>query len=356
MYNSPMPDIALYRKYRPKNFADVVGQDHIVKALEGAIKSKRLAHAYLFYGSRGTGKTSIARILAGEVGVNPEDLHEIDGASNRGIEHIRTLREEIHTAPFSSPYKFYIIDEAHMLTKEAFNALLKTLEEPPAHVIFVLATTEASKMPETIVSRCQTFQFRKPSEKILADIIERGAKKEGYSLQKSSADLIAVLSEGSFRDAYGILQKVIVSSSDKKISAEEVLAITGAPSESDVNEFLSSMETGDAEKGLRAVRRASGENIDMKLLAKLILRKVRAVMLMRYDKTAEKELSEEFSEKDMVFLKELSAKGKKINSKALSRLLEAYQPSGRSVMPEIPLELALFDLVGQDTEVGKITK
>ena len=143
----------LYRKYRPSNFKEVLGQDHIVKTLGGAINLGNISHAYLFAGTRGTGKTSIARIFANEIKTTENDLYEIDAASNRGIDDIRELRDSVNVLPFESPYKVYIIDEVHMLTKEAFNALLKTLEEPPKHVIFILATTEIEKLPDTIFSR-----------------------------------------------------------------------------------------------------------------------------------------------------------------------------------------------------------
>src|SRR6185312_9176361 len=158
---------ALYRKYRSKSFDDVVGQDHITKTLKNALSSGRISHAYLFTGPRGVGKTSVARILAHEVNdlsYNDESVHldiiEIDAASNRRIDEIRDLREKVNIAPAAAKYKVYIIDEVHMLTREAFNALLKTLEEPPAHVIFILATTEAHKLPETIISRTQRFEFK----------------------------------------------------------------------------------------------------------------------------------------------------------------------------------------------------
>lgn len=155
-YNELMSEIALYRKYRPQKFKDVVGQDHVVKVLQGAIDLGNISHAYLFSGSRGTGKTSIARIFAKEIGTTPNDLYEIDAASNRGIDDIREIRDGVSTLPFESKYKVYIIDEVHMLTKEAFNALLKTLEEPPAHAVFILATTELDKLPEW-VSPVATF-------------------------------------------------------------------------------------------------------------------------------------------------------------------------------------------------------
>ena len=146
-----MNEVALYRKYRPQKFADVLGQDSVVAVLERSIKDKSITHAYLFSGGRGTGKTTIARIFAEAIGCKPSDLYEIDAASNRGIDDVRLLREAVQTMPFESPYKVYIIDEVHMLTKEAFNALLKTLEEPPSHIVFILATTEKEKLPETVI-------------------------------------------------------------------------------------------------------------------------------------------------------------------------------------------------------------
>src|SRR3989344_6343971 len=147
----------LYRKYRPQKFADVIGQEHIVKVLEGAVALGNISHAYLFSGTRGTGKTSMARILSRAIGTSANDLVEMDAASNRGIDDIRDIRESVNTLPFESKYKVYIIDEVHMLTRDAWNAFLKTLEEPPAHVVFIMATTEIEKVPETVVSRCQTF-------------------------------------------------------------------------------------------------------------------------------------------------------------------------------------------------------
>ena len=154
-------DLALYRKYRPQNFKEVLGQEQVTKVLEGAISLGRIAHAYLFAGSRGTGKTSVARIFAHSIGTVAEDTYEIDAASNTGVDDVRALNESVSVLPFSSKYKVYIIDEVHMLSKSAFNALLKTLEEPPSYVVFILATTELHKIPETILSRCQRYIFSK---------------------------------------------------------------------------------------------------------------------------------------------------------------------------------------------------
>jgi len=346
-----MSNVALYRKYRPKTFKDVLGQEHIVSVLEGALKMGNISHAYLFAGTRGTGKTSIARILANEMKCSASDLYEIDAASNRGIDDVRELRESVRTLPFESKYKVYIIDEVHMLTKEAFNALLKTLEEPPSHVIFILATTEMEKLPDTVVSRCQTFQFKKPSQKILKELVIRIAKEEGFTLEPSSADLIAMLGEGSFRDTQGILQKVIGSSEDKKIGVEEVEKITGAPKSELVNDVLESIVESDVNKGLFAVKKASDGNIDMKVFLKLILHKLRAVLLLRLAKDMEKGIEEEFTEEDFEFLKNLSEKkGANITSQTLKELLFAYDEMRFAAIPELPLELALIKLIGDNSE------
>ena len=341
----------LYRKYRPRGFKDVLGQEHIVNALSGALKQDNIAHAYLFSGSRGTGKTSIARILAGEVKTSSNDLHEIDAASNRGIDDIRELREAVTVLPFESKYKVYIIDEVHMLTKEAFNALLKTLEEPPAHVIFMLATTEIEKLPDTIVSRCQTFTFKKPSQKILKVAVTETAKSEGFTLEPSAAELIAMLGDGSFRDAQGILQKVIFSSADKNVSVEEVEKVAGAPRGKIVNDIVTGLAEVDLDKSVQAVNSAIEGNIDMKVFLKMILHKVRSVMLLKYAKDMESVIKEQFGVEDFELLKKLSAQEKsKVNSNTLTELLLAYDATGRSYIPQLPLELALIKILGQDSK------
>ena len=341
-------EVALYRKYRPQSFEEVVGQDHIVKTLEGAIENGNIAHAFLFCGTRGTGKTSVARILARAIGCTNNDLTEIDAASYTGVDNIRELNESVNTLPFESPYKVYIFDEVHMLSKGAFNALLKTLEEPPKHVIFILATTELEKVPETVVSRCQTFVFKKPTQKILKDMVLSVSKKEGFSLEQSSADLIAFLGDGSFRDTQSILQKIIGSSSDKKISVEEVLSVTGAPKTETVNNFIMALQDRDAELGLSAISEAVGANIDMSIYLKLILQKLRAVLILRLVPEKEDELSKKFAEKDFLLLKDLATrKDSQISSKTLLELLNTYDQLNQSSLPEMVLELTLVKITGE---------
>jgi DNA polymerase-3 subunit gamma/tau len=343
-----MTETALYRKYRPQKFKEVLGQDHIVKVLESSIENGNIAHAYIFAGSRGTGKTSIARIFAKEIGTTPNDILEIDAASNTGVDDIRALNESVSTLPFESKYKVYILDEAHMLSKSAWNALLKTIEEPPKHVIFILATTEANKIPETIISRCQTFSFKKPTQKVLKDVVVAIAKKEGFSLEASSADLVALLGDGSFRDAQSILQKVMSASKDKKISPEEVEIVTGAPKTELVNDFIRSIDEENLEIGLSAISKATEANIDMLLYFKLVLHKMRSILLLRNLKSSEEKLQNEMTDTDFKFLKGLAdKKPSKINSDTLLTLLSYYDMVAKAYIPELPLELVLTKFINK---------
>ncbi len=333
----------LYRMYRPADFSEVRGQAQVTDVLSKAIKNKKMAHAYLFCGTRGTGKTSVARILARQLGVSDRDLYEIDAASNRGIDDIRELREGVHALPFESPYKFYIIDEAHMLTKEAWNAFLKTLEEPPAHCIFVMATTERDKVPDTIQSRCEVYSFKQPTRDMLADTVADVAKKEGYALERSAAELVALLAEGSFRDALSILQKVLAVSSDKKIDIAEVEAVSGAPKSEAVRTILSAIAKKNAAIALQAIAALVESNIDARMLAKLLIHRLRVVLLLRYAPDLAAQYARELSEQDLALAKELS-KEHGVNSDTLRALLDAYAQMAYAAVPHLPLELAVIDL------------
>ena len=337
----------LYRKYRPTKFNDVIGQDHIVKVLEGAIKLGQISHAYLFSGPRGTGKTSMARILSREIGTSPNDLVEMDAASNRGIDDVREIRESVNTLPFESRYKVYIIDEVHMLTRDAWNAFLKTLEEPPRHVVFILATTELEKVPETVISRCQTFQFKQPNQATLKDFALSIAKLEGVILEPSAAELVALLGDGSFRDAHGILEKVLSSTKDKKITREEIEQVTGAPKAELVRDILSALVEKNIERGLKAIQKAGEANADMKLFAKLILERLRFLFLLRLKAGMDEYIAERVSEDDFKFLKTLAEKAcPGLTAEVLLRFITAYEDSGRTSIPELALELALADSIG----------
>jgi len=339
-------NIALYRKYRPNHFDDVVGQDHIVKAISGSLESGKVAHAYLLSGPRGTGKTTVARIIAHELGTSPNDIYELDAASNRGIDDVRDIRESVATIPFDSKYKIYILDEVHMFTKDAWNALLKTIEEPPAHVIFILATTEINKVPETIISRCQSFVFKKPTDSILMQVIVRVALEEGYTLEEGGASLIALLANGAFRDALGTLQKVLSFAKGKKISLKDIEEVTGAPNSILVNDYLNALATSDIEMGYKAIRTASENNIEMDVYLKMILAKLRYALMLRYAPATLKSVESLVSDDDLSFIKNLIAsKPEHISSTTLSILLDAYQSMNTSVIAELPLELSLIKIL-----------
>ena len=226
---------ALYRKYRSRSLDEVLGQDHVTNILHRALEQGKIAHAYLLTGPRGVGKTSVARILAHEINNLPYDedishldIIEIDAASNNGVDDIRALREKAQVAPVSAPKKIYIIDEVHMLSKPAFNALLKTLEEPPAHVVFILATTDADKLPATILSRVQQFFFRPIPVDIMARQLMTIAEKEGFAIEAEAARLIAERSRGGFRDGISMLDQLsALASADKPLSASDVAQYLG---------------------------------------------------------------------------------------------------------------------------------
>lgn len=337
-------NLALYRKYRPASFDEVRDQDHIVSVLKGAIKKNTIPHAILFSGTRGTGKTTLARIFAKAIGVSDVDLYEIDAASNRGIDDVRELREAVYTLPYESERKVYIIDEVHMLTKEAFNALLKTLEEPPSHVVFILATTEEEKLLDTILSRCQVFRMHSPSREVLAETVTDIAKKEGFKLSPDAADLIAIAADGSFRDALGVTQKVIMASGDTIGSADEVAAIIGAPKMGILQALLSALHEKNTEEALGAVQSAISEHVDMKLCMRLLLERVRAVVLLRNAPNTEEKLLSAFSTADQELIRDLSKKTpSSLNSHLLVLLLGAAEQTGRTALPQLPLELAIIE-------------
>ncbi len=336
-------NLVFYRTYRPKSFDEVIGQESVIKALSGALQNKKVGHAYLFSGSRGTGKTSIARIFAKEIGSHTDDIYEIDAASNRGVDDIRALRDAVQTVPIRSSHKVYIIDEVHMLTKEAFNALLKTLEEPPRHIVFILATTDKAKLPETIISRCQSFHFSKPSHATLQEFVKKISEKEGYVLEPASINLIALLGDGSFRDTLGILQKVVDSALDRSISYKEVLTVIGAPESEAINNFLRAVVDRDVAMGLMALTGAIDKGAEEKIFLDLLLRKIRAIMMLRFVPDFSKNLTDNFPPEDIIFISDLAKTATQtLTSKELSEFLQAYQGIRVSAVPGLSLEIALL--------------
>ena len=270
---------ALYRKYRSKKLTEVVGQKHITTVLENALKQGKIAHAYLFTGPRGVGKTSIARILAHEINNLPyseEDNHpdiiEIDAASNNGVDDIRQLRDNVQVAPFSAKYRVYIIDEVHMLSKAAFNALLKTLEEPPEHAVFILATTDAHKLPATIISRTQRFVFRFISKEDVCKHLEFIAKNEKIKISKEAIEIIAERGEGSFRDSISLLDQISsISKNGEEITAKLLEETLGLASKTQINALISAFENQNSNEILQIVRGVRDSGVDLKNFASQLL-------------------------------------------------------------------------------------
>ena len=295
-----MEYLVLARKWRPQVFEDVLGQEHVVRTLSNAITQGRIAHAFLFSGPRGVGKTSIARILAKalncEQGPTPNpcnacvhcreitdgiamDIREIDGASNRGIDEIRELRENVKFAPASCRYKVYIIDEVHMLTREAFNALLKTLEEPPAHVIFIFATTETHKVPATILSRCQCFDFRRIPPKLIADNLRKIAAAEGIRISDTGLAWIAEAGDGSLRDSQSIFDQVI-SYGGFAIEDKAVEELLGRSDRRFLFLLSEAVLARDAGRCLKIIDEAYYAGLDMKFFYQTLLGHFRNLLLV----------------------------------------------------------------------------
>ena len=298
---------ALYRKYRPLTFSDVVGQEQVTKTLQKELTDGKTVHAYLFTGTRGTGKTSCAKILARAVNcqhpVNGDpcleceqckaslldentDIVEIDAASNNGVDSIRELRELINFAPANSKYRVYIIDEVHMLSSGAFNALLKTLEEPPAHVIFILATTEVHKLPATILSRCQRFDFRRIDSEKIAERIQYVAEKEGLTVTDDAATLIASVADGGMRDALSILD--LCASNNKNIDENTDETVCAMAGNDYLIELTDCLKAGDTEKALILIEELNNSSVDMLRLLSELTSHFRDLMIVKTVKGAKK--------------------------------------------------------------------
>jgi len=358
-----MPAQALYRRWRPQTFEDVKGQEHVTRTLRNAMRSGRLAHAYLFTGLRGTGKTSVARILAKAINcTDPEvaggppcnacescisvtdgralDLFEIDAASNTGVDDVRDLREKVGFSPSASRYKVYIIDEVHMLSTAAFNALLKTLEEPPPHAVFILATTEPQKVLPTIVSRCQRFDFRRVPLGPVVDKLTKICEAEDMEFEVPALEAIARAGTGSFRDAESLLDQVMAMG--EAITLEGVRAALGTPGDEAVDEIIAAVADGNAAHGIQALEAALDQGADVRQLRELVLERLRSLLLLHVGAEG---VRMDATEERIADWRALAA-GMDLRALvgAIRRFGEA-KPSPDSTQPALALELALVESI-----------
>ena len=362
-----MPEQALYLKWRPLSFEDVVGQEHITRTLRNALIRGRVRHAYLFCGPRGTGKTTSARLLAKAVNCTHTDaslrpcnncanciainegrfldLIEIDAASHTGVDDVRELRDKIAFAPGEGSYKVYIIDEVHRFSGNAFDALLKTLEEPPQHAIFVLATTEIDKVPATIKSRCLQFEFRRVSLREVTARLERIAEKEGLKIEKAALELIARQGTGSVRDSISLLDQ-IVADPQETVTLTATRELLGAANSIHVAELVDAMFAEDAARGIHVINMAIDGGSDPRQFGRQVVGELRNIMLAQ---TASENLVEASPEEQARF-RELA------ESISRSRLLKALRSFNAAVnnytggwQPQLSLELALIELLQDDS-------
>lgn len=359
-----MASQALYRKWRSQTFAEVVGQQHVTQTLVNALKTERVAHAYLFTGPRGTGKTTTARLLAKAVNCQVEniadrpcnecdicqaitaghllDLIEIDAASNTGVDDIRDLREKVNFRPGQARIKFYIIDEVHMLSNSAFNALLKTLEEPPDHVIFVLATTEPERIPATITSRCQRFDFKRIKLDDIVSWLGHIVEEEGLSADPGALEYIARQASGSMRDAISLLDQLTAYGSDT-ITLELVQSVLGAVTSQSVISLVDALVDRDIATGLDSINRMIDDGVDPRQLAREVVEYLRAVMLVKLgDGSKTLSLPDET-------LSAVKAQATRADAQMILRAIALFNDamvdikSSLLAIPQLPLELAFVE-------------
>ena len=355
---------ALYRKWRPARFAEVVGQEHVTRTLQNAVAADWIGHAYLFCGPRGTVKTTLARLLAkaancldGDLQERPDntcppclavnegrflDLIEIDAASNTGVDDIRDLRDKINFAPSEGRYKVYIIDEVHMLSPAAFNALLKTLEEPPPHAIFVLATTEEHKVPLTIKSRCQQFNFRLLTSQEIAGRLAWMAEKEGLSVEPQAVTMIAHHGAGSLRDAESLLDQLVAAPEDT-ITLERAQMVLGTASDAAVITLTEAWLDGDARAGLGVIHEALNSGADARQFARQMVAHLRQILLL---KAAGTTITLDTTAEQRAAMSEVAERADR------RRLIEAIKGFNQAAMsgasswqPQLPLEMAFIESV-----------
>lgn len=346
-----MSHIALYRKYRPQTFDQVLGQESIVQSLTSSLASGNISHAYLFAGSRGTGKTSVARIFARALGTSEQDLYEIDAASHNGVDEIRELREGIATMPFDSKYKVYILDEVHMLSKAAFNALLKTLEEPPAHVVFILATTELHKVPDTVISRCQVFDFKKPQRSVLVEMLIKGAQDEGVILDTDAAELIAGYGDGAFRDTWGIFDRLVQSTPDRHITRKGTEKILSMPHQESGDLWFQKYQEKDLDSVLDIFHKVVDEGFSLEHFIEHLTSVARLVLLVRFAPTFAQSFLKELPQERQELVRHWAQTQPLVNAQLILTFLTLMQEMKKTSMPIIPVELAFIRILGNNSDI-----
>lgn len=368
--------LVLYRKYRPQTFSEIIGQKHIVQTLTNAISAGMISHAYLFSGPRGTGKTTLARLLARAVNCQNQknneyepcnkcsscleimegrsmDLIEIDAASHRGIDEVRELRDGIRFVPAKSKYKVFIIDESHQLTKEATNALLKTLEEPPAHAIFVLATTEIHKMIPTIISRCQRFDFRKLTQAEIIKRLELIAEKEKVKIERAALELIALNSAGSIRDGESLLDQVFTFASafNRELRAEDIKDLLGLVEIELVSKFTDFLCQKKSIEAINFLNEITEKGLDLQEFSKSLINYLRQALILRLIGEVAGEANNPIitglTREEFVKLQTQAVTFKESElQKIINLFLDAKSKMKYSPVPQLPLELAIIESCG----------
>ena len=362
---------ALYRKFRPQNFRDMAGQEHITKTLKNQIMSNRVGHAYLFNGGRGTGKTTSAKILARAVNcLNPKDgepcneceickeaisgaltdIVEMDAASNNSVEDIRSIREEVNFLPTKAKYRVYIIDEVHMLSQGAFNALLKTLEEPPEHVKFILATTEPQKLPATILSRCQRFDFRRISDEDIIKRLKIVCKESGIEASEQALNIIASLSEGAMRDALSILERCI-QDGETNINEDKIKELVGIPAIKYIHDITEAIIEYDIDKAMQAITEVLDEGKDLENLLWEIIKYIKDILMQKTGQTLSI-----YNEEDLANLKILAEKITKQRAiKLIYELSKLENDMKTSTQRLIVFQAGIISLCNKETEQNDIS-
>ena len=367
-----MSNLVLYRKYRPQTFAEVIGQEHVVQTLTNAISSGMISHAYLFSGPRGSGKTTLARLLAKAVNCQNRkkgeaepcnqcpscteimagrslDLLEIDAASHRGIDEIRELRDGIKFVPTKSKYKVFILDEAHQLSKDAANALLKTLEEPPSHAIFILATTEIHKMIPTVISRCQRFDFRRLTLPEIIKRLEIIAGKEKVKIERAALELIALNSGGAIRDGEGLLDQALTfAGSGGEIKAEDIKDLLGLVEVELVAKFCDFLCQKKASEAINLLNEITDRGADLQEFAKILINYLRQALILKITGVEEgNPIITGLTKEEFQKLQNQAANFKEEELRNILNLfLEAENKMKYSPIPQLPLELAIIEACG----------